>query len=387
MEPTSQPADFSQSQEVVNPTPTPVQPAIPLKPKSGSKLFLIVLLLTGLLLFSLIVYSLSNRSVKLSNLPSYKNQTYPTATLIPEPSSTSFPTPTQLDSDKDGLTDEEEARLGTNPNNRDTDGDGFSDGAEVKAGYNPLVNDCLLKVNNCTPEQLKEQKPVNLLIILDSSGSMAGQISGKTKMEIAKEELIKFVSALPPATNFGLMVYGHKGSNSAQDKQVSCQGIEIFYPLGKPDKEQFINAVSHFQPTGWTPIADSFLKAKNEVFVGKDGQENRILLISDGIETCDGNPVQVATDLKQSGIKTTIDVIGFNVNSQAEELLKNIARVTAGKYYSAQTQEQFVQALSSFGEIINRMLEQLSCLTTKNLNSIQYTNCRSIMSIRISTAQ
>ncbi|GBE16621.1 hypothetical protein BMS3Abin15_00443 [bacterium BMS3Abin15] len=43
-----------------------------------------------------------------------------------------------LDSDQDGLSDEEEKGYGTDPENRDTDGDGYSDGAEIKSGYDPL---------------------------------------------------------------------------------------------------------------------------------------------------------------------------------------------------------------------------------------------------------
>ncbi|MEO0460186.1 MAG: DUF4215 domain-containing protein [Myxococcota bacterium] len=43
------------------------------------------------------------------------------------------------DSDGDGLTDEEEARIGTDPNNPDTDGDGFSDGVEVENGSDPTT--------------------------------------------------------------------------------------------------------------------------------------------------------------------------------------------------------------------------------------------------------
>lgn len=43
-----------------------------------------------------------------------------------------------LDSDEDGLSDEEERKLGTHPNVADTDGDGYDDGTEVKGGYNPL---------------------------------------------------------------------------------------------------------------------------------------------------------------------------------------------------------------------------------------------------------
>ncbi len=59
------------------------------------------------------------------------------ATPSPEASSPPPPDPA-LDSDSDGLTDLQEAQLGTDPNKADTDGDGFNDGQEVKAGYNPL---------------------------------------------------------------------------------------------------------------------------------------------------------------------------------------------------------------------------------------------------------
>ena len=42
-----------------------------------------------------------------------------------------------LDTDGDGLTDEEELSLGTNPNEIDTDQDGYLDLEEIQAGYNP----------------------------------------------------------------------------------------------------------------------------------------------------------------------------------------------------------------------------------------------------------
>ena len=43
-----------------------------------------------------------------------------------------------IDSDQDGLSDEEEKIYHTDPYKADTDGDGYSDGAEVASGYDPL---------------------------------------------------------------------------------------------------------------------------------------------------------------------------------------------------------------------------------------------------------
>lgn len=43
-----------------------------------------------------------------------------------------------IDSDADGLTDDFERRIGSNPQNADTDQDGYGDGVEVRGGYNPM---------------------------------------------------------------------------------------------------------------------------------------------------------------------------------------------------------------------------------------------------------
>ena len=60
----------------------------------------------------------------------------------------------KVDSDGDGLTDEEELALGTDPGNPDTDGDGISDGVEVRLsalGFDPLVPNL---VPQCTAADL-----------------------------------------------------------------------------------------------------------------------------------------------------------------------------------------------------------------------------------------
>lgn len=62
----------------------------------------------------------------------------PTPSFNPTPSNSSSSVDSQIDSDKDGLTDEQEKELGTDPFNADTDNDGYSDGFEVSQGSNPL---------------------------------------------------------------------------------------------------------------------------------------------------------------------------------------------------------------------------------------------------------
>jgi len=68
------------------------------------------------------------------------------------------------DRDQDGLTDQEESALGTDPDNRDSDGDGYSDGVEVESGYDPLsANDDRQTEQAMETEENTEQvKDVNL---------------------------------------------------------------------------------------------------------------------------------------------------------------------------------------------------------------------------------
>lgn len=66
----------------------------------------------------------------------------------------------------------------------------------------------------------------NVEIILDASGSMAAKVDGQTRMELAKETINNFLKNIPEKANVSLRVYGHKGSGSESDKEMSCSAIE-----------------------------------------------------------------------------------------------------------------------------------------------------------------
>jgi len=73
---------------------------------------------------------------------------------------------------------------------------------------------------------------LNIELILDASGSMAGAVGGQSKLSIAQQSLTEFIGRLPgKGANVALRVYGHKGSNKKSDREVSCQGTELIYPF------------------------------------------------------------------------------------------------------------------------------------------------------------
>ncbi len=217
-------------------------------------------------------------------------------------------------------------------------------------------------------EPVKPRKQNNTVLIFDASGSMAGQVDGRSKLDIAKEAVSKYVDNLADTNvNLSVVVYGHKGNNSTSQKKNSCEGIEEVYYLGGVNSEVVKKKVAPLRATGWTPIAQSFLKAK-EILSQYQGEQynNSILLVSDGKETCDGNPIEIIKELQASGLKVTANVIGFDVGGEDERQLKNIAENGNGQYYSAKSaleleaaMQQHQAFMEKFDFKMKRFVEQL----------------------------
>jgi Ca-activated chloride channel homolog len=201
-----------------------------------------------------------------------------------------------------------------------------------------------------TRYQFKEN--LNVEIILDASGSMAQSVNGKVKMEAAKDSILKFVTKLPKDAKVGIRVYGHKGSNADSDKQLSCSSSEIMYPISSYDEVKFKAALNKIQPTGWTPIGLALNEAKKDLsqFDGATNT-NIVYLVSDGISTCEDNPVQAAKDLYNSNITPIVNVIGFDVDSKGQNQLKEIADVTEGLYSKVADENQLGEELAKLNDL------------------------------------
>lgn len=181
----------------------------------------------------------------------------------------------------------------------------------------------------------------NIEILIDSSGSMANLANGKTRMEVAKEAIHQFLKDAPENANVALRVYGHKGTGSDADKELSCKSSEMVYSFDSYDETKFTKALNAFEPAGWTPLAQTMLQAKDDMkkFDG-DTNTNMIYVVSDGIETCDGDPVEAAKSFAESNIKPIINIIGFDVDGDGQKQLKEMAEQANGTYTNVYNSEQ-----------------------------------------------
>lgn len=187
----------------------------------------------------------------------------------------------------------------------------------------------------------------NIIVILDASGSMATKIGQDSRMDIAKKAVSTFLSNMPQGVNTGLIVYGNIGSNSQEDKNLSCNGIEEIIKLGSNNNAKVIDSMKTFTPKGWTPIAKSIDFAKNIFLKNSKESENYLILVTDGAESCDGNPLRSAQYLTTDLKNIKLNIIGFALDSYSQLSLEKVAGAGGGLYYTAYNSYSIADAFNN----------------------------------------
>src|SRR5918997_3211708 len=184
-----------------------------------------------------------------------------------------------------------------------------------------------------TPLPARAEDATKVLFLLDVSGSMNQRISsGGTKFAAAQRALKRVADAVPAGTQVGLRVYGSTISEPKEQNSKACTDTKLVLPIGPLDRRRMYQAVDSFTAKGETPIAYSLEKSMGDL--GSSGKRV-LILISDGEETCAGDPCPVARKLAKAGIDLQFNAIGLAVTSKARRQLQCIAKAGDGNYYDA----------------------------------------------------
>jgi Ca-activated chloride channel family protein len=177
-------------------------------------------------------------------------------------------------------------------------------------------------------------------LVLDASGSMKEPHGdGRTRFQAAVDALREVVGALPGDMEVGLRIYGSK----IDDGPGSCKDSELVVPVGPLDTGALRSALGKARPLGNTPIAYSLREAAKDL--PSEGPRT-IVLVSDGEESCGGDPCEVARDLSKQGLDLHVDVVGFQVDDKARNQLTCIAQAGRGTFYDAPNADALVSQLS-----------------------------------------
>jgi Ca-activated chloride channel homolog len=177
-----------------------------------------------------------------------------------------------------------------------------------------------------------------VILVLDASGSMWGQIDGKPKMQIAKEVVGKVVGNWKETDELGLVAYGHR-------EKGSCEDIQVLIEPGKLDKDAYLKAVKGLNAKGKTPMTAAVkMAAESLKFTEKKAT---VILVSDGIETCGVDPCAIASELEKLGVGLTVHTVGFNIDDPAaKDQLKCLAENTGGIATTAENADELEEKLN-----------------------------------------
>jgi len=190
----------------------------------------------------------------------------------------------------------------------------------------------------------------NVELILDSSGSMAEESAGgETKIAAAKRAMGEVIDQIPEREGFnvGLRVYGHEGTNREEDKEQSCQSTELLVPIDGVDTAALHGEVEAVTPTGWTPLALALEAAATDFEPGGESVTNAVIMVTDGEETCGGDPCAVAGQLNAAAIALTTHVVGFGLTPEQQDAVRCIADEGGGQLFTANDADSLSEAVFS----------------------------------------
>ncbi len=189
--------------------------------------------------------------------------------------------------------------------------------------------------------------------ILDASGSMNEALpDGAVKLAVAQKLLAQRLQAFRPETHIGLRAYGHRVHY--EETEQSCQDIELIASVDVGQLPVIVTWLQDFEAQGMTPLAQSIRQAAQD-FVYDPARINSIVMLSDGIETCEGDPCGLVRELKVEGVNFTIHVIGLDVDVPTRQQLMCIASTAEGTYHDARSEQELDAAL---GEIQEELVEE-----------------------------
>ena len=246
----------------------------------------------------------------------------------------------------------------------DTDGDGIPNFIEVdlvdpETGASCLVGACA-EASQVGMEEIATS--VNTIVLLDASQSMGNKVDGKTRLDLAKESVNEFYKTVPMNDVFdiGLVAFGHVAPDADVLLEKSCEAVSTVEPLGAWDERALDKKLDAFEAGGWTPLAAAIEHAA-ELFPKEPYHFNRLIIISDGHERCDGDPVQVARELAQEGVINRIDVVGFEGADIDSGALSELADVTKGDYYAASDVQTFSKGMQTAMQTTRQMQDAWLC--------------------------
>ena len=200
-----------------------------------------------------------------------------------------------------------------------------------------------------------QQPKTRILFVLDGSGSMYAKMGKDNRITVAKRLLTRMVDSLQyqDELELALRVYGHQ----SQKTERNCKDTKLEVPFSRGNHQAIKDNIRDLRPKGTTLIAYSLQEAAYD-FPKTPGVRNIIILITDGLEECDGDPCAVSLALQKQGVVLRPFVIGLGLSADFKTQFECV-----GRYFEAETEQDFKEVLNVvISQAINNTSAQINLL-------------------------
>ena len=198
-----------------------------------------------------------------------------------------------------------------------------------------------------------------ILFVLDASGSMYANMGNDTRIVVAKRLLSRLVDSLAylDEVELALRVYGHQSPKT----QRNCKDTKLEVGFHRDNHNRIKEKIRDIRPKGTTLIAYSLEQAAYD-FPASKGVRNVIILITDGLEECEGDPCAVSAALQKQGVILRPFIIGLGLNDAFKEQFECV-----GRFFEAETEDDFKEVLNVvISQAINNTTVQVNLLDSYN---------------------
>jgi len=221
---------------------------------------------------------------------------------------------------------------------------------------------------NCQEYEQKPPQKTRILFLLDGSGSMLADWGPTLKINVAKRFLAEFIDSLKvnPDLELALRVYGHQYHRKYQ----RCDDSKLEVGFGTDNHSAMIQKLNQVEPQGATPLAYSLEQAAGD-FPEDENSRNIIIIITDGIESCDGDPCKVSLELQKRNIFLKPFIIGIGMEKSFEEQFGCM-----GQFFDAED-------IAGFKSVLKESIDQTLEKTTVSVELLDHQGISNITNVNV----
>lgn len=176
------------------------------------------------------------------------------------------------------------------------------------------------------------------IMVFDASGSMWNRMDGDlTRIEIARDVMREFFGSRDASVPLSVIAYGHR-------RRGDCGDIEVIAPLGQHASGPLAATIEGLNPRGMTPLTDSLILARDQIPATAEAAD--IILVTDGLENCGGDPCALAAQLAAEGIDIRAHVVGFGLTRAEVDSLSCLPEMTGGMLFQTNSGTELAEAMA-----------------------------------------